>query len=1307
VSLTTDLGTLVGATTGTTVNAVDQGNGTYTAKLTGTTAGTATVTGTLNGNPILDNATVTIGSAALDHFTVEAAAGGNIGDQLVNTAFNVKVTAKDPYNNTVTTFTGTVDFTSTPGGGITAGAGPSAAFSSGVLGSHAITMGTTGDYTLTATRTGGTEAGTSNSFQVQAPPTAVADGPTPTSAPGDPYHTAFNTTFNLPTLGLMVNDTRGLPLATVVSFGGDSLTGTVADHAAGSTVSPLPGHANGSLKVNADGSVEFTPPTGFTGLYVFTYRIGNVRGTSDAQATIAVGVRPAANNDTYPANLLGNVPINTATSTNFNVATNDAGDAKVLELGTATNGTAVLNPNGTFTFTPNAGYTGAASFTYTVKNGFGTTAAATVSMTVSGIAWFVDKGAAAGDGRFGTPFNDLSTAFAAATKPLANQPIFLYHDPTSYTGGVTLLAGQRLVGEGATGASFAAVMGVTWPADAGTQPSIGGTRPTVVSGLALGSGNTLQGFNLGGAGTLSGTTFGTLTVNEVAINTTGQALNLTTGTITGGLTGVTSSGGTNNIALSGVTVSGAFGLGGGALSGATGTALLVTNGTSATTTDSLYYSGSIGNSTASASVGVSGGSTRLSLSGNVSQSGAGAVVSVSGGHTGTLNFNTGTVSTSTGTGLQFDNADGSYAFNNGVSLTGGDAAIDVVNGSGGTFTFPSGSQITNPTNEAIRINASSPTFSYLGRIDKTNGSTGIALTSNTGGTISFGSRRKLITSTGANVAVNLATNGTATITSLDSLQITSATGTGYNATGGGTVNVAGSSNTVSTSGGVGVNIQNTTIGASNVTFRSVNKTTGSNYGIRLENTGTSGGFKVTGDGSTANSGGIIVQSAATNSDSAAITATSTGSLDLRFMRLSITTGDGSNGIVASELNGTNLVQKTTIDYNSTAPAAVPLNPAFAARFVQSSNATITLDAVTLQNKMDGNAAGSLSAGGTGTVNFNVIDSNTGDSFTSTMQNNVGVGWVISSGDTGGSTGTVNLTLSDSRFLSAPSNGVNTLLVGANAASTMNYKIRNNNFSGVANLSAITGIIRLQSFDSAVMGSSTQWDSISGNTITNSGTSSAATDLGYIGISIAPNPTTANTTNRFVIANNTITDLWRQGILVSTRGTMTGHIKVVNNVVGTAVAPVGQSGRRGLETDLQDNTTMNLEVTGNSFYTTSNLDSRAAMGLRVGTNPGSATLNATVLSNSMSSTAAGNNGRFSAESAATGTGTMCLDLRTNTLDGGTKSFTLTQSAGTFRVEGAGVGAVSGANITAANTVGTGNVSGTVLFNNSTNCTQPPI
>ena len=61
------------------------------------------------------------------------------------------------------------------------------------------------------------------------------------------------------------------------------------------------------------------------------------------------------------------------------------------------------------------------------------------------------------------------------------------------------------------------------------------------------------------------------------------------------------------------------------------------------------------------------------------------MVNVTGNHnTGTLTFQTGTLSATNGTGLQFNNADGTYTFNGTNTLNGGDAGIDIVNGSDGT-----------------------------------------------------------------------------------------------------------------------------------------------------------------------------------------------------------------------------------------------------------------------------------------------------------------------------------------------------------------------------------------------------------------------------------------------------------------------------------------------------------------------------------------------------------------------------------------------------------------------------------------------
>lgn len=680
----------------------------------------------------------------LDHFLVEAAGGGPIGNQLANTPFNVRVTAQDEYNNTVTSFTGTVNFTSTPGGGISAGA-TSGAFTAGVLSSHSITFATSGPYTLTATSSSGTQSGTSNSFEVHAPPMAVNEGPMSDSSPGQWLHAFYSTTaspqtFNLSAPGVLSNDNLGFPSATITSFGGDSMGGTVTHYAAGTTVSPLPGdgRTTGSLRVNANGSITFTPPDGFTGNYVFRYRLTNVRGTSDAQVTIAVGERPSAVNDWYSHVLVGNVPINTATSTQFRVTTNDQGDANVLSITGQTNGTASINQDGTFTFRPIVGYGGHASFSYTVTNGFGTSPTATVSMTVDPDAvWFVNHGASVnGDGRYDTPFNSLASLAAinngVGGNPAGNDTIFLYSG--AHAGGLTLVSKQRLIGQGAT-ASLSSLAGVTWPADSGAEPTMSGAAPTITTtttntnAINLGSDNTLRGFALGNATgvALNGSSFGTLTISEVGISTNGRAVNLTTGTLSGSLMGVTSTGGTNNIVLNGVNTSAPFSFGSGALSGATTAAFNVSGGNG-----SFSYGGTIANTSGFAVLDQNRTGGTLSLTGQITAGGSGISVTNSNTNlasTGTIELsNTGnTISSALGqtsltvtnttiasSGLKFRSitANGNNSAANGIMLNNtGMLGGLIVSGNGSAGT---GGTIQNMTgNGIVLINTRSPSFAYM------------------------------------------------------------------------------------------------------------------------------------------------------------------------------------------------------------------------------------------------------------------------------------------------------------------------------------------------------------------------------------------------------------------------------------------------------------------------------------------------------------------------------------------------------------------------------------------------------------------
>jgi hypothetical protein len=130
-------------------------------------------------------------------------------------------------------------------------------------------------------------------------PTAVADEPAAGSVPGDAFHTALNTTLNSggTTPGLLANDVRGSPPADVVSFGGGSLGGAVGDNAAGALVNFGTG---GCSRSTVTGRFRLRPVAGLPGCLRFRIASRTRGDHSDAPVTIAVGVRPAASDDTYP-----------------------------------------------------------------------------------------------------------------------------------------------------------------------------------------------------------------------------------------------------------------------------------------------------------------------------------------------------------------------------------------------------------------------------------------------------------------------------------------------------------------------------------------------------------------------------------------------------------------------------------------------------------------------------------------------------------------------------------------------------------------------------------------------------------------------------------------------------------------------------------------------------------------------------------------------------------------------------------------------------------------------------------------------
>ena len=311
---------------------------------------------------------------------------------------------------------------------------------------------------------------------------------------------------------------------------------------------------------------------------------------------------------------------------------------------------------------------------------------------------------------------------------------------------------------------------------------------------------------------------------------------------------------------------------------------------------------------------VSGGTVSATYGGNINQANNSAAVAIDGGHaTGTVTFQTGTINATNGTGLQFDNADGIYNFNGTTTLNGGDAGIDIVNGSGGTFTFGTNTSITNPSGIAYREDTSTPTVTYNGTITKTNGAqNAVKVNAKTGGTTTFAKAtggQITATTTTAN-AIDL-TNTGGTVTFTGGMALTTTSGVGFNATGAGaTVNATQNNtsivNTIASTTGTALNVANTTIGGSGLTFRSISATSGPTNGIILNNTGTAagnGGLTVTGNGSTCTiatstcDGGSIQGSTGTG-----ISLTSTKNVSLA--RMKIQNSGTANGAAEHEIGAT-------------------------------------------------------------------------------------------------------------------------------------------------------------------------------------------------------------------------------------------------------------------------------------------------------------------------------------------------------------------------------------------------------------------
>ncbi|PQO34778.1 tandem-95 repeat protein [Bremerella cremea] len=148
------------------------------------------------------------------------------------------------------------------------------------------------------------------------------------------------------------------------------------------TITSVSSPASGSVLINVDSTITYTPNLNFHGSDSFTYSIADGNGGTD-MATVTVGVSPA--NDEPVA--LGDVVVTNEDSlVVIDVLSNDSDiDSDLLSVSSVSspsNGVAVLNGDGTVSYTPNPNFNGTDAFTYTIIDGHGGTDTATVNVTV-------------------------------------------------------------------------------------------------------------------------------------------------------------------------------------------------------------------------------------------------------------------------------------------------------------------------------------------------------------------------------------------------------------------------------------------------------------------------------------------------------------------------------------------------------------------------------------------------------------------------------------------------------------------------------------------------------------------------------------------------------------------------------------------------------------------------------------------------------------------------------------------------------------------------------------------------------------
>ena len=509
----------------------------------------------------------------------------------------------------------------------------------------------------------------------------------------------------------------------------------------------------------------------------------------------------------------------------------------------------------------------------------------------------VDSTGSAGDGTFENPLNEITGVGAASQ---ADDTI-LVHAGSTLNGNYTALEGQRILGEGGgiqhtVNTSEVGLFNLpetTTGALSGTIPTINGSGDV----FTLANDNELNNFSING---------GARAVIANGVNAPVMR-NLDIAGITGNGIEMTNVTGTSEIENT-VTITDAGGV-----------ALLVDGGS-----DTANLAPTITNAADRSVIVRNRAGGTLTMSGTVTDTGEGVLVennsagdiNISGALTLTTGASDAVVTrNNTGATVTFADLNATTTTGDTMRIEGGGTVS--VNGSTSTLTSAGtgsaliirGDNFAGASGDATVNIAAAIANSGGGRsVDiqdrtandvilsgtVTDTSQGVLVQDNSGGAILFSGAMTL--DTGSNTAVRVASNTGAAINFVGGMDIDTLAGTGFFADGGGTISAIGT-NTIDTTTGIGLDVQNMTIGAANLQFDSVN-VNGATTGINLDTLDGDGEVRV-GSGIVAGAGGTLT-----------VTGTAVQINEANQVTLSnvtvANTAAGANGVIASNSAGKKL-----------------------------------------------------------------------------------------------------------------------------------------------------------------------------------------------------------------------------------------------------------------------------------------------------------------------------------------------------------------------------------------------------------------